>query len=419
MRTLGNIIWWFPFLGFLPALMNLAVGGLLTLTGVMAPFGLGIMQLGKFFLAPFSYAMVKEKSLMPNLEHGKTWNTLSNILFILYLPFGLIGCAFVILEIAGLCFTIILIPMAIILAKSLSTFFNPIGKICVPIGVKELMDKNNAQKIYDNYQKKGQQQGEARKTIYEAAVAETRDIPVQNVKNSIVQPCIQDKSKKDVTKKIEDRIDKPIYNNKLTEIFTRRNLLVVASVCGLIILIVAIYSGYNKYSDNKPTVIAHDNVTPVPKKPLDVDTPDKSKRNTLPVAPVSPEATVAPVPPNQQQLMALSGVWRGEYMAPQGKTGLTLIVKEKNGYPYCVFTFYPLAQNKAAGSGQFEMDIKHNPTTGEYYLTGQKWLKNPDSYRLVDLRGKIIGNTFAGVITDQNSREAFAFSVSKKVPKQR
>ena len=45
---------------------------------------------------------------------------------------------------AALCLTIIGIPIAVILAKSLSTYFNPVNKICVKSSVAEELDKREA-----------------------------------------------------------------------------------------------------------------------------------------------------------------------------------------------------------------------------------------------------------------------------------
>ena len=48
MKTLGNILWHVPFLGFLTALGTFLVGGLLVITVIGAPLGLGLIQLSKF-----------------------------------------------------------------------------------------------------------------------------------------------------------------------------------------------------------------------------------------------------------------------------------------------------------------------------------------------------------------------------------
>ena len=54
MRTLGNILWHIPFLGFLSALGTFLIGGLMVITIIGAPLGLGLIQLSKFLLSPFS-----------------------------------------------------------------------------------------------------------------------------------------------------------------------------------------------------------------------------------------------------------------------------------------------------------------------------------------------------------------------------
>lgn len=408
MRTLGNIIWWFPFLGFVPALMNLAIGGLLTLTGVMAPFGLGLIQLGKFLFAPFSQAMVQEKSLMPNLEHGEAWTTLSTILFILYLPFGLMLCLCVILEIVGLCLTIIFIPMAIILAKTLSTFFNPIGKVCVPIGVKELMDKDKSQEIYDKYRQKGKnqpEQPERTKELQSKFVIKAQPSNTHSeAKTAVLDKEIAALAQAQKQKETEDR-HRPTEKDAVS----RKKLIWIG--CGALIVLLAFfgYMGWNIYAPASRTerpVAANNAPTPLTeKKP-------------------SPITEVPSITQNKQaldikQATLLIGTWRGIYHAPQGKTGLTLIVKEKAGVPYCVFTFYPLKENPRTGSGQYEMSVLYDKNRGEYYLKGQKWLKNPDTYQFVDLKGKIDGNTFSGLVIFPNSRNSFTFSVSKKLMKQR
>ena len=63
MRTLGNILWHVPFLGFLSALGTFLIGGLLVITVIGAPLGLGLIQLSKFLLTPFSSAMISKKDL--------------------------------------------------------------------------------------------------------------------------------------------------------------------------------------------------------------------------------------------------------------------------------------------------------------------------------------------------------------------
>jgi uncharacterized membrane protein YccF (DUF307 family) len=108
MRTFTNILWHIPFFGFLDALVVFLLGSLLTILVVTAPIDLGLIQYSKFLLAPFSSQMMSN-----------------------WIPFGLIFCIVTSFQILGLCISIIGIPMAIILAKSLGTYLNPVHKVCI------------------------------------------------------------------------------------------------------------------------------------------------------------------------------------------------------------------------------------------------------------------------------------------------
>jgi uncharacterized membrane protein YccF (DUF307 family) len=133
MRTLGNILWHIPFLGFLSSFITFLIGGLLVLTVIGAPLGLGLIQLSKFLLTPFSSAMISKKDL--NADQNKLWQTFGIIVRILYFPFGLFLAIVTVFQIAGLFISIVGIPVAMVLAKSLGTYFNPVNKICVPRAV--------------------------------------------------------------------------------------------------------------------------------------------------------------------------------------------------------------------------------------------------------------------------------------------
>jgi uncharacterized membrane protein YccF (DUF307 family) len=149
MRTLGNILWHIPFLGFLTAFGTFIVGGLFVITIIGAPIGLGLIQLSKFLLTPFSSAMVSKKDL--NAVQNKYWQTFSLIVRILYFPFGLILATAAIFQIAALFITIVGIPVALVLAKSLGTFFNPVNKTCVPRAVKDEMERRKATAQVDQH----------------------------------------------------------------------------------------------------------------------------------------------------------------------------------------------------------------------------------------------------------------------------
>jgi len=112
---------------------------------------LGLIQLSKFYLTPFSKAMVSKNDL--NVEQNKYWKTFSLIVRILYFPFGLFLCVLTIFQIAGLFISLVGIPVALVMAKALGTFFNPVGKVCVPIAVKQEMERQKAQADVAKYKK--------------------------------------------------------------------------------------------------------------------------------------------------------------------------------------------------------------------------------------------------------------------------
>lgn len=135
MRTLANIIWHFPFLGFLSALGVFLVGGLFVITILGAPIGLGLIEYSKFLMAPFSNEMVSKSDL--NKKQNVLWKSYGFLISILYFPFGLVLTVITIVQIVGMFVSIVGIPGAVILAKSLSTYFNPVNKVCVPGKVAE------------------------------------------------------------------------------------------------------------------------------------------------------------------------------------------------------------------------------------------------------------------------------------------
>ena len=143
MRTLGNILWHIPFLGFINAIMVYLLGVLLTITVIAAPIGLGLMEYGKFLFAPFGKAMVSKSEL--KMEQNALWKTYSTLIMILYIPFGALFWLVAVFQVALLFISIIGIPVAIVLAKSLGTYFNPVNKICVHYAVVDELERRKAQ----------------------------------------------------------------------------------------------------------------------------------------------------------------------------------------------------------------------------------------------------------------------------------
>lgn len=129
MRTLGNILWHFPFFGFLSAFFTFLLGGILIITVIGAPIGFGLIELSKFLLAPFSKKMIDGREL--NQDQNKLWEVYGFIIRIIYFPIGLFLAIITIIQISLLFITIVGIPVAIVLAKSLWTYFNPVNKKCV------------------------------------------------------------------------------------------------------------------------------------------------------------------------------------------------------------------------------------------------------------------------------------------------
>lgn len=131
LRLLGNILWHVPFLGFLNALYAFLLGLVFTALLVTAPLGLGLLQYSKFLLLPFSYDMVDEGDL--EARRNPLWVAWSFVIMLLYLPFGFLAFICGLFQCLGLALTLVGIPAAIVVARSLPTYFNPVGKVCVPL----------------------------------------------------------------------------------------------------------------------------------------------------------------------------------------------------------------------------------------------------------------------------------------------
>lgn len=142
MKTLANIIWHFPFMGFISALGVFLVGGLFVITILGAPIGLGLIEYSKFLMAPFSKEMISKSDL--NKKQNLLWKSYGFLISILYFPFGLVFSVITIVQIVGMFVSIIGIPGAIILAKSLGTYFNPVNKVCVSCEVAEELSARKA-----------------------------------------------------------------------------------------------------------------------------------------------------------------------------------------------------------------------------------------------------------------------------------
>ena len=149
MKTLGNILWHFPFFGFISAIINYLLGLLLVVTLIGAPIGLGLMEYGKFLFWPFRNEMVSKNEINANIN--KLWNAYGFIIRALYFPFGLIFCIIGVIQVVLLFCSILGIPAAIVVAKSLGTYFNPVNKVCVNSSMVQELNRRKAEKKIEKY----------------------------------------------------------------------------------------------------------------------------------------------------------------------------------------------------------------------------------------------------------------------------
>lgn len=66
-----------------------------------------------------------------NVEIDPKWDKFSKVIMILWLPIGIVLSIISVLQALALAVTIIGIPVALVIAKSIPTYFNPVNKVCV------------------------------------------------------------------------------------------------------------------------------------------------------------------------------------------------------------------------------------------------------------------------------------------------
>ena len=92
------------------------------------------------WLLPFSYDMVSKSEIEGDADKNILWQTYGFILKAVYVLF--LGIPMVILTLVQIvcCFcSIIGIPVAIVMAKSLGTLLQPVGKVCVDHSVAQAL----------------------------------------------------------------------------------------------------------------------------------------------------------------------------------------------------------------------------------------------------------------------------------------
>ena len=94
---------------------------------------------------------------------------------------------------------------------------------------------------------------------------------------------------------------------------------------------------------------------------------------------------------------ALTGTYKGWYVASQGKTGVTLEITDGHSG---VFTFYNLPGQTNAQSGSYTVDVTYE--NGEVTISGNEWIDKPSTYSFVTFTGRMSedGNTFSGKVNN-------------------
>lgn len=155
MRSIGNVLWHFPFLGFLTSLGTFLMGGFFVITVVGAPIGLGLIQFAKFLMSPYSHAMISKSEIeqyqSEDEKDGKAWKIFSLIATILWLPFGVFSAIAAGFQGIFCCFTIVGIPVGLVILKSVKVYLNPVNKICVPVAVADELEKRKDKEDLKKY----------------------------------------------------------------------------------------------------------------------------------------------------------------------------------------------------------------------------------------------------------------------------
>ncbi len=155
MRTLGNILWHFPLLGFIRALAYLVSGCLCCLTVLLIPVGLGWFQLAKYYLLPFDRAIVtREELAMISGQPYKSDEFMSILNVIARILYFIPGCVAVVaaaVAMVGQFISLIGIPAGLVESRILRVYFNPVKKICVPREVEDHIKALKAQTVAAKY----------------------------------------------------------------------------------------------------------------------------------------------------------------------------------------------------------------------------------------------------------------------------
>ena len=86
-----------------------------------------------------------------NVEQNTAWKAYSTIVMVLYFPFGLFFTFIAVCQVVGLFPRIIGIPAALVVAKSLGTYLNPVNKKCVSAAVVNELERRKGKQEIDKH----------------------------------------------------------------------------------------------------------------------------------------------------------------------------------------------------------------------------------------------------------------------------
>ena len=143
MRTLLNILWNVPGLGFVVAFLWVLAGLLMAVTIIGLPWAKACFTLANFTLAPFGRELVSRRDATGRESVGTGGlGLLANVVWFLFA-----GLWLMIAHVVAACacaVTIIGLPFAWAHLKLAAAAMAPVGKIVVPAGVANEIDREKA-----------------------------------------------------------------------------------------------------------------------------------------------------------------------------------------------------------------------------------------------------------------------------------
>lgn len=105
----------------------------------------------------------------------------------------------------------------------------------------------------------------------------------------------------------------------------------------------------------------------------------------------------------------LGKYWSGNYYASQGKTSLVLTINDitsDGNISDATFEFGPLKENTNVPTGSYKMSGKLNKDDGSIELTGEKWIKQPVNFEMLDIHGKVDlkNHSISGYVSSQKTK---------------